>query len=105
MTELLRTEGGPLLTAESVGLLLDHRRYLGCTMSSLTIREHLAKIEAAVRLATLDAARTLDVDRLARALHVVDDDVQFMHRDAAGHRDVIATRIAREYAALPEEGA
>jgi hypothetical protein len=46
----------------------------------------------------LMAPAPLDEERLERALHVVDDEVQFMHRDAAQHRDVIARRIAAAYA-------
>ncbi len=34
-----------------------------------------------------------DPERLKRALHVVDDEVQFMRREASKHRDVIAKRI------------
>jgi hypothetical protein len=43
------------LTDASVAFLLEHRRYPGCTMASLTIREWLADIEAAVRDATTEA--------------------------------------------------
>jgi len=46
------------------------------------------------------SADSLDVERLEQAMHIVDDEVQFMHRDAAQHRDVMAKRIAREYAHL-----
>jgi hypothetical protein len=39
----------PQLTEAAVAFLLDHRRYPGCTMASLTIREWLEKVEAEAR--------------------------------------------------------
>jgi hypothetical protein len=35
----------PELTSASVAFLLEHQQYRGCTMASLTIREHLEVIE------------------------------------------------------------
>jgi hypothetical protein len=46
----------PELTPASVAFLLTHKDYgAGCRLSSLTIREHLEKIEAEVRAAHIDA--------------------------------------------------
>lgn len=49
------------LSEPSVALLLEHSRYKGCVYSSLTMREHLVRIEAAIR------AESKSDERLTRA--------------------------------------